>query len=169
MIPSEATKGASEEGTVGSIAGGGRYDNLVGMFNPTAKTPCVGVSIGVERIFSLIEAKNTIEGKKAHTSEVQVFVASPHKGVHEQRLKIVSDLWNAGIRSEHSYKQNPKLLTQLQHCEAERIPWAVIIGGSELERGVAIVREIETRVEEEITLDSLAEELLRRLNHPKSS
>ncbi|GIY10898.1 histidine--tRNA ligase, cytoplasmic [Caerostris extrusa] len=43
---------------IGSIAGGGRYDNLVGMFDPKNKTvPCVGMSIGIERIFALMEAK----------------------------------------------------------------------------------------------------------------
>jgi len=43
---------------VGSIAGGGRYDDLVGMFDSKGrKVPCVGFSIGVERIFSIMEAK----------------------------------------------------------------------------------------------------------------
>ena len=42
---------------VGSIAGGGRYDDLVGMFNPSQQVPCVGFSIGIERIFSILKAK----------------------------------------------------------------------------------------------------------------
>lgn len=47
-----------EPATVGSVAGGGRYDGLVGMFDPKGKkVPCVGVSIGIERIFSLMEQK----------------------------------------------------------------------------------------------------------------
>lgn len=44
--------------SVGSVAGGGRYDGLVGMFDPKGrKVPCVGVSIGVERIFSILEQR----------------------------------------------------------------------------------------------------------------
>lgn len=44
--------------SVGSVAGGGRYDGLVGMFDPKSrKVPCVGVSIGIERIFSIMEQK----------------------------------------------------------------------------------------------------------------
>lgn len=44
--------------SVGSVAGGGRYDGLVGMFDPKGrKVPCVGVSIGIERIFSIMEQK----------------------------------------------------------------------------------------------------------------
>lgn len=50
---------ATEESvSVGSVAGGGRYDGLVGMFDPKGrKVPCVGVSIGIERIFSIMEQK----------------------------------------------------------------------------------------------------------------
>lgn len=44
--------------TVGSVSGGGRYDDLVGMFDPKGrKVPCVGLSIGIERIFSIMEQK----------------------------------------------------------------------------------------------------------------
>lgn len=49
---------AEESVSVGSVAGGGRYDGLVGMFDPKGrKVPCVGVSIGIERIFSILEQK----------------------------------------------------------------------------------------------------------------
>lgn len=163
--PNHRTNSNGEEtGTVGSIAGGGRYDNLVGMFDPRGKqVPCVGVSIGVERIFSVLEAKHSAEGIKLRTSEVEVYVASAHKGLHEKRLRIVSELWDAGIRTEHSYKLNPKLLVQLQHCEEHGIPLALVIGDSELERGVVKLREVATRKEEEIPVNNLAEEIRKRL------
>lgn len=156
---------AGAEERVGSIAGGGRYDNLVGMFDPKNKSiPCVGVSIGIERIFSVIEARYAAEKKKMRTKLVDVYVASVHKGLYDKRLKITGDLWNAGIRAEHSYKLNPKLLVQLQHCEEHSIPFAVVFGDTELERGVVKIREISTRNEEEVKLDSLAEEIRKRLN-----
>ena len=54
-----SAKGTEEESVaVGSVAGGGRYDNLVGMFDPkNKKVPCVGVSIGIERLFAIMEQK----------------------------------------------------------------------------------------------------------------
>lgn len=54
-----STRAATEECvTVGSVSGGGRYDGLVGMFDPKGrKVPCVGFSIGIERIFSIMEQK----------------------------------------------------------------------------------------------------------------
>lgn len=150
--------------SVGSIAGGGRYDNLVGMFDKKKSIPCVGVSIGVERIFSVLEAKHAAEKIKMRTNNVDVYVTSVHKGLYEKRLKIIGDLWNAGIRAEHSYKLNPKLLVQLQHCEEYSIPYAVVFGDSELERGVVKLREVSTRNEEEIPLSGLAEEIKKRLS-----
>lgn len=153
-----------ESSTVGSIAGGGRYDNLVGMFDPRGKcVPCVGVSIGVERIFSVLEAKHAAEGTKLRTNNVDVYVCSTHKGLYEKRLKIVTELWKAGIRTEQSYKLNPKLLIQLQHCEEAGIPFAVLIGDSELDRGVVKLREVSTRQEEEVPLEKLADAIRARV------
>lgn len=59
-MTTDASNGAptEENVSVGSVAGGGRYDGLVGMFDPKGrKVPCVGVSIGIERIFSIMEQK----------------------------------------------------------------------------------------------------------------
>lgn len=64
---------------------------------------------------------------------------------------------------EHSYKNNPKLLAQLQHCEEYQIPLAVILGESELQRGVVKIREVVTRNEIEVQRGSLADELRKRL------
>lgn len=95
----QAAATAEGSGTVGSVAGGGRYDNLVGMFDPRGKAvPCVGVSIGVERIFSVLEAKFAASKVKLRTNDVEVYVASAHKGLHEQRLRVLNQLWDAGIK-----------------------------------------------------------------------
>lgn len=155
----------AESGSVGSVAGGGRYDGLVGMFDPRGKqVPCVGVSIGVERIFAVLEAKQAAEKTKTRTTEVEVYVASAHKGLHEKRLEILNQLWDAGIKCEHSYKVNPKLLVQLQHCEEYGIPFALVLGDSELQRGVVKLREVKTRTEEEIPVDGLATAIRTRID-----
>lgn len=182
-----APAGAEGSGTVGSVAGGGRYDNLVGMFDPRGKAvPCVGVSIGVERIFSVLEAKFAASKVKLRTNDVEVYVASAHKGLHEQRLRVLNQLWDAGIKvsllylpllcklslnysfsvgtqAEHSYKLNPKLLAQLQHCEEHQIPLAIVLGDAELAQGVVKLREVTTRQESSVPLAELASEICRRL------
>ncbi|XP_026326967.1 histidine--tRNA ligase, cytoplasmic isoform X3 [Hyposmocoma kahamanoa] len=163
-VLSEPIKIGNEFQTVGSIAGGGRYDNLVGMFDSKNKqVPCVGVSVGVERIFSVLEAKLEAGEMKVRTNEVEVYVASAQKNFLEERMKICTELWNAGIKTEHSYKKNPKMLTQLQHCEENGIPLAVVLGESELKRGMVKVRNISTRKEDEVSRDKLVDELRTRL------
>ncbi|KAH8314770.1 hypothetical protein KR074_004182 [Drosophila pseudoananassae] len=162
--PRQNGEQANEPATVGSVAGGGRYDNLVGMFDPRGKAvPCVGVSIGVERIFSVLEARAAASGLKLRTSDVEAYVASAHKGLHEQRLKVLNQLWDAGIKAEHSYKLNPKLLVQLQHCEEHQIPLVVVLGDAELAQGLVKLREVTTRQETNVKLEDLAAEIRSRL------
>ncbi|XP_037657614.1 histidine--tRNA ligase, mitochondrial isoform X2 [Choloepus didactylus] len=116
--------------SMGSVAAGGRYDGLVGMFNPKGhKVPCVGLSIGVERIFAIVEQRMKAFGETVRTTETQVFVATPQKNFLQERLKLIAELWDAGIKAELLYKNNPKLLTQLHYCESMGIPLVVIIGG----------------------------------------
>jgi len=134
------------------------------MFDPKSKqVPCVGVSIGVERIFAVLEAKQAAEKLRIRTNDVAVYVASAHKGLHEKRLEILSQLWDGGIKTEHSYKLNPKLLAQLQYCEERGIPYAIVLGDSELERGVVKFREVASREEVELPLNDLVAEIQKRL------
>jgi len=165
--------GVNEDGeaaSVGSVAGGGRYDDLVGMFDPRGKkVPCVGVSIGIERIFAILEAEAEKKKARVRTTETEVYVATAHKKLHEDRMRIIAKLWNAGLKAEQSNKKNPKLLDQLQHCEEMGIPQAIIIGQAELDAGVVKLREISTRKEREISMDQLIPELLRLRGTPSSS
>lgn len=79
------------------MAGGGRYDNLVGMFDPKNKqVPCVGVSIGVERLFAVMEAKLAFNNKKTRTTEVEVYVATAQKNLLEERMMLCNKLWDEG-------------------------------------------------------------------------
>lgn len=63
MLLQQENDHVEEPVSVGSVAGGGRYDGLVGMFDPKGrKVPCVGVSIGIERIFSILEQRVKVGG-----------------------------------------------------------------------------------------------------------
>jgi len=153
-----------EEISVGSVAGGGRYDNLVGMFDPKHKqVPCVGVSIGIERIFSVLENRLASNSTKVRTTDIEVYVASAQKNLFEERMLLCKELWDAGFKVEHSYKKNPKLLAQLQHCEEQAIPLVIILGESEIAAGVVKLRNVSTREEVEIKRSELAAELTKRL------
>lgn len=76
-VSTEAQNGApaEESVSVGSVAGGGRYDGLVGMFDPKGrKVPCVGVSIGIERIFSIMEQKAEVMWRHIASSFIFFFL-----------------------------------------------------------------------------------------------
>ncbi|CAG8645817.1 9043_t:CDS:10 [Gigaspora margarita] len=153
---------------VGSIAAGGRYDNLVGMFasNKKGNIPCVGVSIGVERVFSILLQKVSLEQVKAN--EVEVYVMAVADGLLEDRMKICSELWDAGIKAEFMYKNKPKLQPQFSVCDRDQIPFAVIIGRDELNRGEVRIKDMRSKEQGEgggasIKRSDMVNELKKRL------
>ncbi|XP_014919234.1 histidine--tRNA ligase, cytoplasmic isoform X3 [Herpailurus yagouaroundi] len=100
--------------------------------------------------------------EKVRTTETQVLVASAQKRLLEERLKLVSELWDAGIKAELLYKKNPKLLNQLQYCEEAGIPLVAIIGEQELKDGVIKLRSVASREEVDVRREDLVEEIKRR-------
>uniref|UniRef100_A0A8C8CLZ9 histidine--tRNA ligase n=1 Tax=Oncorhynchus tshawytscha TaxID=74940 RepID=A0A8C8CLZ9_ONCTS len=154
----------AEEGvSVGSVAGGGRYDGLVGMFDPKGrKVPCVGVSIGIERVFSIMEQK--AEVRKGHYQTVYQLPAL-HTGlfIHKCMREPVCLTGVLGSGPpEVMYKKNPKLLSQLQHCEDSGIPLVAILGEQELKDGVVKLRTVHSREEVDVSRAELAEEIKKR-------
>ncbi|KAI9019816.1 histidyl-tRNA synthetase [Hyaloraphidium curvatum] len=125
---------------VGSIAGGGRYDDLVGMFSGGKKIPCCGLSLGVERIYSIMLRKAQLDKIKAN--ELQVHVIGVGDGVLEERMKICRELWDAGINASFTYKVKPKLQVQFDACDDERIPLSVIVGKNEIEKGEVKIKDM---------------------------
>lgn len=89
---------------VGSVAAGGRYDNLVGMFSGKNQIPCVGISFGVDRIFSITKARMEAEKNdvKVRNNEVDVYVMAVggkgFTGLLQERMAICAQLWKAGIK-----------------------------------------------------------------------
>jgi histidyl-tRNA synthetase len=118
---------------VGSIAAGGRYDNLVGMYGKKA-IPCVGISFGVDRIFTILKARR-VEGMRTRQIDayIMAFGGKEFTGLLPQRLELASRLWDAGIRTEFAAKVKPKLPQQFK--AAEGVPLAVILGQDELAAG----------------------------------
>jgi histidyl-tRNA synthetase len=131
---------------IGSIAAGGRYDNLVGMFSGTNKRgqtktiPCVGISVGVERLFSLLMARQDVE--KIKSNATQVYVISAGDGLLKERMQLVRELWDAGIKASFMFKNKPKLEKQWNVCEKEQIPFAVIIGKDELDNKQVRIKDM---------------------------
>ncbi|KAL5535853.1 HTS1 [Sanghuangporus sanghuang] len=148
------TKGQDEEDEidestvgVGSIAAGGRYDNLVGSLisaaagsdKKSAGVPCVGVSIGLDRIFAILYPKWLETGLRQ--KEVLAFVMAAGDGLLEERIKLVTELREAGIKADFLAKKKPKLPTQFAAGEKDEVPFAIILGDEELKEGLVTVKE----------------------------
>ena len=135
---------------VGSIAAGGRYDNLVNMFaeasgKKSAQIPCVGVSFGVERIFSLIKQR-TAAAAAIKPTATQVFVMAfgggkDWTGYLPERMRVAKQLWDAGIETEYVYKAKANPRKQFDAADKTGCPLAVILGKEEyLENKLRIKR-----------------------------
>ena len=84
---------------VGSVAAGGRYDNLVGMFSGKSQIPCVGISFGVDRIFSITKARMAADkGVQMRSNDVDIYVMAFGKGFLKERMAVCAKLWAAGIK-----------------------------------------------------------------------
>ncbi|KAH7661097.1 Histidine-tRNA ligase/ATP phosphoribosyltransferase regulatory subunit protein [Dioscorea alata] len=113
---------------VGSIAAGGRYDNLVGMFSGKA-VPAVGVSLGIERVFTIMEQLEKDRNQVIRATETQVLVAILGKGL-ALAAELVSELWNAKIKAEFGLTK--RVMNHITRAKQTGIPWMVIVGESEL-------------------------------------
>jgi histidyl-tRNA synthetase len=148
---------------VGSIAGGGRYDNLVGMFSAGQRIPCVGAAVGVERIFAILEAKAKTMVGSTRTSPTQVYVAASGADLVEERMALCARLWSAGLNTEMSQKNKLKTLDQFSFCEKNGIPLVVVMGPSELEAGTVKIRNVQSREETVVQLSNVVEEVQKAL------
>ncbi|MCJ1478496.1 Cytoplasmic and mitochondrial histidine tRNA synthetase [Lambiella insularis] len=148
--PKDADEDRSNDSSVGvgSVAAGGRYDELVGMFSGKAQIPCVGISFGVDRIFSITKAR--MEADKAATAvrnnEVDVYVMAfggkGFTGLLKERMEVCKVLWEAGIKTEFSYKLKPKLPAQFKVAESNGVPFAIILGEDEQAQGKVRIKEM---------------------------
>lgn len=156
----------TDEKRVGSIGGGGRYDNLVGMFSNNA-IPAVGASIGIERVFNILEEqeKERAEalGTKTRATATDVQVVTAPGASLEDRMELCAELWKEGIRAEYTYHTGSKPQKQLSHANDEGIPLAVIIGGDDKERGVVQLKDLSSQSQEEVPRADIVPELRSRV------
>ncbi|KAK9386881.1 hypothetical protein V1515DRAFT_113256 [Lipomyces mesembrius] len=148
LKPKDLDEDVSEYVGVGSVAAGGRYDELVGMFSQSKKSsvmPCVGISFGVERLFSIIKAKEDMSKIRANETDVFVMAFGGGKdwsGFLPERLKVCKALWEAGISAEFLYKSKPKPRQQFDAADKIGAPLAVILGQEEYAQGMVKVKEL---------------------------
>ncbi|RJQ37473.1 histidine--tRNA ligase [Candidatus Microgenomates bacterium] len=144
--------------TAGSVCGGGRYDNLIGMF-ADKNIPAVGFAFGFDRLVEAMEEFNLFP-KDLGITKVLATVFSD--ALKEKSIEISSRLRSNNINTEiylGEVKEKNALEKQLKYANQKAIPYAVIIGPNEAEKNVVILRNMETREQKDVTLEELIKEI----------
>lgn len=148
---------------------------MVGMFSGKGQIPCVGISFGVDRIYSITKARMAAErAQELRGNDTDVFVMAfggkGFTGMYKERLRVVNNLWRFDINAEMMHKVKPKLQAQFKAAEANKVPFAVILGEEELAAGQVKLKQMglsDNHPEKEgvnVAIDGLADEIRRRLD-----
>jgi histidyl-tRNA synthetase len=145
----------------GSLGGGGRYDNLVGMFLGR-DVPACGFSLGLERIIVVMTERNMFPAKVS-TAPVDVMVTFLTDGLRADALTLAAELRAEGLRVEVFPEVSPKLEKPLKYASARRVPVLAILGEDERARGEVAVRDLQTRKQEAAPRASAADWIAKRV------
>ena len=137
---------------IGSIGGGGRYDDLTGLFG-VPNIPGVGISFGVDRIYDVMEELDLFPADVYIGSQVLFF----NLGEKESReaFELAQELRNRSIRCE-IYHEAAKFEKQFKYAEKKKIPFVIIFGEEEMKNNSCKVKNIITGEQTEIPLNALA-------------
>lgn len=137
---------------IGSVCSGGRFDNLIKDLGGPEK-PAVGTSVGVDR---LLEAMRQLGVLKDVKTKTQIYIANVDPSVDPERFKLAKELRSAGIPTELWY-ENSKIGKQYRNIEKIGVTKVVLLGGSELAKGVVAVKDLVTGEQTEMTQEELIE------------
>ena len=142
---------------MGSISGGGRYDNLTGIFGMPGLSG-VGISFGVDRIYDVLDALDLYPKDSLQTSRV-LFINFGEKET-AYCLPVVAQVRQAGIRAE-LFPDAAKMKKQMAYANAKHIPFVVLAGESEMAEGKVTLKDMETGEQTLLTTEDLVSALKR--------
>ena len=126
---------------IGSVGGGGRYDNLIEVFGGKP-TPATGFAIGIERLIPILEWKGLIPEPKLRP-DVYVVPIGKDAGVKRAAVEITSSLRGAGVKADYELTGR-KLGKALDYAGRLRVPYVVLLGKRDLAEGKVTIRDMES-------------------------
>jgi len=136
---------------MGSIGGGGRYDDLTGLFG-VPNVPGVGISFGVDRIYDVMEELQLFPDTVQIGSKVLFFNLGEAES--KNAFTLLQQLRSVGISGELFHEQS-KFDKQFKYAEKKNIPFAIIIGSKEMENGTCVVKDLQKGTQEEMAQTEL--------------
>ena len=140
---------------MGSIGGGGRYDDLTGLFGVPGIAG-VGISFGVDRIYDVLEELNLFPENLQVSTKALFFNMGEKESLFV--LNIMQQLRSDGISCE-LFHEPAKLDKQFKYADKKNIPFAIIIGSKEIETGQCVLKNLKTGVQQIIPFNQLAQSL----------
>ena len=141
----------TNEVAMGSIGGGGRYDDLTGMFGLKDLTG-VGISFGADRIYDVLEELNLFPASAAQGTKV--LISNFDEPAELYALPILQQLRNQGIAAE-LYPSSAKLKKQMSYADGKNIPYVILIGGDEMESGLLTLKNMESGEQQKLSIDEI--------------
>nr|WP_315177186.1 histidine--tRNA ligase [uncultured Flavobacterium sp.] len=141
---------------MGSIGGGGRYDDLTGIFG-LKNMSGVGISFGLDRIYLVVEELNLFPETVTATSKA-LFINYGEKEAF-YAMKAIKELRNSGVKVE-LYPDNAKVAKQFQHADKRGIPFAVIVGEQEMASNSFSLKNLVSGEQTSVDFESLKNALL---------
>jgi histidyl-tRNA synthetase len=141
----------ADDAAIGSVCGGGRYDDLTGIFGLPGVSG-VGVSFGADRIYDVMLMMNLFPEQTGAATEA--LVVNFGRDELPELLKIIKSLREAGIPSE-LYPDAARMKKQFAYADAQKIPWVIIAGSEELAGKRVTVKEMRTGAQTTVSLSEL--------------
>ena len=142
---------------IGSISGGGRYDNLTGVFGMDGMSG-VGISFGADRIYDVLNQLDLYP--KNSVNATQLLFVNFGEAEAAYVLPILSKVRAAGIRAE-VYPDSTKMKKQMSYANSKAIPFVAIVGETEMNEGKVMLKNMTTGEQALITPDELVEAILK--------
>ena len=142
-------------GSQNAVTGGGRYDNLFQEIGGL-EIPGIGFAIGMERLVSLLPKD------KEFIQTPHLFIAALGEGPFKEAYRLVNQLHLKGIRAELDY-EGKSLKSQMRRADKLKARYVLILGGDELKRGKAALRNMGNKVQEEIALENIVNVLKEKI------
>ena len=141
---------------IGSITGGGRYDNLTGIFGMPGLSG-VGISFGADRIYDVLNQLDLYP--ETVTTQTQLLFINFGEKEAAYCLPILAKARQAGIRCE-IYPDQVKMKKQMQYANAKQIPFVALVGENEMNEGKVTLKNMETGEQQMVTPDELLQSLI---------
>ena len=144
---------APSEVKIGSIGGGGRYNDLTGLFG-VPNIPGVGISFGVDRIYDVLEELNLFPEAVQEGTRVLFF----NLGTEESAAayKLLQQIRKKGIAAE-IYPETAKFDKQFKYAEKKKIPFVIILGSKELNDKICLVKDLRTSEQKPVPLENISD------------